>query len=522
MSSRPLRWLAAATLSIACAAVAVSASAQTRTLSEQQAIEQAMTGNPSLRAALIDVKEADQRVLSAEGTYVPTLALDAGYTHSESPRASSSGQITKSTSDNWGAGAELRHTFPWGTQLTLRMEGNRTTSRVPITSVASQTATLGPTYGLTGRVSVLHPLLRGSGTTVGEAAMRQARLSRTSSERARDQAASQLMRDVLVAYWELWYSDQATGIEKQARTLAQQQRDDTERRIKSGDLAPVDLFTFETRLAELDQSVAVAESSRRQKAVELARLVGKDDPAGVTTPAATAPPADLAAPVSLSAAQEAAMAQSPEIKQAEAQVALARDKVKTAGESERSRLDIEGYVQGDSLAYREVPPVASRFVTEPAVSAHVGLIFELPLSGQTRTADRRAAELAVDSAQERLEATRQSVRAQVTKAMVDVDTAKRRVELAEKTVKVAEQQVKAQEQRYAQGEAIPLEVQQAEDSLRKARLSAERARVDRAQAVLALEHLTGRLLSRYASTLNLPAGPRKNTAYLAMRRPGPF
>ena len=218
----------------------------------------------------------------------------------------------------------------------------------------------------------------------------------------------------------------------------------------------------------------------------------------------------------------AAGGQDPDIKQAEAQVTQARDKVKTAGENERARLDLEGYVQGDSLAYREVAPVASRFATEPAVSAHVGLIFELPLSGQTRTADRRAAELAVDSAQARLDSTRQSVRAQVTKAMVDVDTAKRRVELAEKTVKVAEQQVKAQEQRYASGEGIPLEVQQAEDSLRQARLSAERARVDRAQAVLTLEHLTGRLLSRYANTLSLPEGSRRDSAYLALRRPGPF
>ncbi|MCB9582374.1 MAG: TolC family protein [Polyangiaceae bacterium] len=516
-SRRPLRWLVVSSLFVATPALA-----QTGSIGEQRAIEMAMTDNPSLRAALIDVRQADQQVLSAEGTFVPTLALDFGYTHTESPRASSTGEITKSQSDNWGAGAELRHTFPWGTQLTLRMEGNRTTSRVPVTSVAAQTATLGPTYGLTGRVSVVHPLLRGSGTTIGEAAIRQARLSRSVSERSRDQAASQLMRDVLVAYWELWYSDRATDIEKQARKLAAQQRDDTERRIKSGDLAPVDLLTFETRLSQLDESVAVAESSRRQKAVELSRLLGKDDPAGAISTSADAPPADLAAPVSLGAAQQAAMAQSPDIKQAEAQVTQARDKVKTAGENERARLDLEGYVQGDSLAYREVAPVASRFATEPAVSAHVGLIFELPLSGQTRTADRRAAELAVDSAQARLDSTRQSVRAQVTKAMVDVDTAKRRVELAEKTVKVAEQQVKAQEQRYASGEGIPLEVQQAEDSLRQARLSAERARVDRAQAVLTLEHLTGRLLSRYANTLSLPEGPRRDSAYLALRRPGPF
>ncbi|MCA9641924.1 MAG: TolC family protein, partial [Myxococcales bacterium] len=107
--------------------------------------------------------------------------------------------------------------------------------------------------------------------------------------------------------------------------------------------------------------------------------------------------------------------------------------------------------------------------------------------------------LAVESARSRLRATRQAVRSQVAAAYVTADTARRRVELAEKTVVVATKQVEAQKARYEQGSAILLEVQQAEDSLRSAQLTVQRARVDEVKALISLEHLTGGLLQRYGN-----------------------
>ena len=259
------------------------------------------------------------------------------------------------------------------------------------------------------------------------------------------------------------------------------------------------MLQYETRLAQLDQSVAATEATTKQRAVELSRLIGAEESNEDLQTSAAAVPKNLTLPLSKTEAFRAAEEESPDVKLQEAQLQLARERVVTAGESERARLDVEGYVQGDSAAYREVPPVPDRFVTEPAVSVHVGLVFEMPLSGQTRSADRRAAALAVESARSRLRATRQAVRSQVAAAYVTAETARRRVELAEKTVTVAAKQVEAQKARYEQGSAILLEVQQAEDSLRSAQLSVQRARVDEVKALISLEHLTGQLLQRYGN-----------------------
>lgn len=481
------------------------AAAAPRTLSERETVELAIKDNPSLQASLLEVEQSEAEVDSAEGIFTPTFSADAGYTHTTNPRAGSDGSYTFSKSDVWTVGSGLDHRFPWGTAVGFRLEGARSTSSFSgATTSAGGLGGLGsvesgPIYSLTGRASIVHPLLRGSGREVNEAPIRTAKLSKTAAERSRDQAASSLLQDVLNGYWELWYQDRAEDIERRARDTAKRQRDEADARIKAGALAPVELLSFETRLAQLDQSLASTEAATKQRAVELSRLIGAEESSEDLKTSATSVPKDLTLPLSKREAFRAAEEESPDVKLQEAQVQLARERVVTAGESERSRLDLEGYVQGDSAAYREVPPVPDRFVTEPAVSVHVGIVFEMPLSGQTRRADRRAAALAVESARSRLRATRQAVRSQVAAAYVTAETARRRVELAEKTVTVAAKQLEAQQARYDQGSAILLEVQQAEDSLRSAQLSVQRARVDEVKALISLEHLTGGLLQRYGN-----------------------
>ncbi len=483
-----------------------AAAQQTRTLTERQAIEEALAKNPSLQASMIDAAAAEQDVLAEEGKFVPVFEADAGFTHSEMPRLRSGtgGGVTVSKGDTWAVGSQLTHTFPWGTQLTLRVDGARSTNRTQLLPGSDQYVTLGPGYDLTGRLSLVQPLLRGAGRDVGEAALRQARLARTASQRAEDVASSQLLRDVLTAYWELWYQDRSVEIEQSSRDLSVKQRDEARQRQQSGALAPVDVLTFETQVAQRDQTLASAEMQRRKQALQLQQLLGGGDfVQGVQT--SGAPPEDLRAPPSRRDVLDAAVHQSLEVKQAEAQLAVARDKLKTAGENQRPRLDVEGYVQSEGLAYKDVPPAFERFGTGQALSAHIGLVFELPLSSTTLSAQRRSAMLAVDSAQAKLSAARQQAESQAATQLAEAQSAERRVKLAEVAADAAKKQLAAQQARYAQGAGTAIEVQQAEDAYRQAQLSVERARVDRVDAILSLKHLTGELLQAHAGVVKKSA-----------------
>ena len=113
--------------------------------------------------------------------------------------------------------------------------------------------------------------------------------------------------------------------------------------------------------------------------------------------------------------------------------------------------------------------------------------------------------LAVDSAEAKVAAARQQAESQAATQLTQANSAAERVKLAEIAVAAAKKQLAAQQARYAQGAGTAIEVQQAQDSLRQAELSVERARVDRVEAILALEHLTGELLRAHADIVKQSA-----------------
>lgn len=509
-----LRTPLALTLLTALLAAGPSARAQTPpgTLTEQTAVKEAMVGSPTLSTAMIDARRAIATYEAEDGLYVPILQLDASATHSENPSLAQGGGTRINESNTYTVGSEIRHTFPWGTFLSFRVEGSRT-DNASVVIGGTNFAALGPGYGIVGRFSVVQPLLRGFGSDAGEASLRQAMLSSTAAGYSEDQAASETLRDVLIAYWELWYADRAVEIEVAARDLAVEQRDEAQLRVDAGALAPVELLTFESRIAELSQSVAAAEAQRQAQALTFGQLMGREasQSFNLRTSADSVPNPSTPA---LDRVIAAARQESLELKRLDAQLAIARDQASIAGEAERPRLDLDAYAQAQGLGNDDVPAALEQFSTFGAFSAHVGLTFELPLSGSRQSAQERAAALGVQSAQEQIRAARLAVDRAAAADVVAAEQARRRVELATTSVKIAEKNVEAQRARYEQGEAIAIEVLQAEDTLRRSRLAVERAKVDLMAASIRLDHLMGELLRRYAADLpKTPGGLSGRVGY---------
>lgn len=467
------------------------------TLDAQGVVREAMDHNPEVQAAILDLKKAERDLGAEDYRYYPSLLVTAGATHLQSPSLLSTSGTTVQTSDNYQLASELRHTFSFGTALTLRVEGTRFGSQSQFGAGGTQLVVLGPGYNLGGKLSLTQPLLRGLGDRVGEAALRQARLSRSAAEYARDQAASGVLRDVLVAYWELWYNQRAVDIERAAYELAVRQREEATAKIGIGALAQVDLYTFETRVAELEQSVAVAEASAQAQAVELSRVLGRSEEAGPLSPSDKLVPAVEAR--TLAQEVERALLASAELQRLRSQLEVAVDQATVAGESERPRLDLDAYLQAQGLGNQEVPPALQQLFGLEAVSARVGLTLELPLTGNRYQATKESAELAASAARARLLSSEQQLRSSCATEVVRLEQARRRVSLASRTVELATKSVAAQEERYQQGDAILLQVYEAQDTLRRAQLSLERSRVDAVQASLRLDHLTGALLSMAAA-----------------------
>jgi outer membrane protein TolC len=462
-------------------------------LTEREVVERAVASNPSLRGALLELQRAQLSVDSEDARYTPTLILDAGVTRSEMPSLFGDDvRFIRSTTAQ--AGVAARKTFAFGTDLTLRLGSSfqRRDSGVVYEGLPPQPA-IGPGYGLNARLTLAQPLLRGAGREVGEAALRAARVQRTAAELSRDRVASELLRDVLSAYWELWYSRASLAIEERSRALSEQQRNEARARAETGSLAPASVLTFETALATRQEAVLAARTDVERKRATLRQRIG--DRAGMLAdPNADALPE---APAPRPGAHDAALERSALVRERAAAITLADTQAKTAGDPLRSRLDLEAYLQAEGLGNQEVGAAAEGALTGQAISAHVGLVYETPFSSTRRNAEAARARIAVDTARAQLDEAKLAVASEIDIALAEHASGAERLTLAERTVEIARQQLTAEQARLATGATTPLTVVQAEEDLRGAELRVARARADLMQSALTIDHLTGDLLARH-------------------------
>jgi outer membrane protein len=196
-------------------------------------------------------------------------------------------------------------------------------------------------------------------------------------------------------------------------------------------------------------------------------------------------------------------------KQLQTQLAIVKDQLKIAGDPLRPRLDLDAYVQAQGLGNQRVPPAFEQFGQMDAVSAHVGLTFEMPLTDTRRSSQIQAAQLAAHVAEKQLQENELALRSSVASAIAQRRAAREKLELARQTEKIAREQAEAERARFLAGGSIAITVQQAEDSYRQAQLRVQRARIDLVLADIALAELRGQLLTRYADAVkHLPADAR--------------
>lgn len=484
-------------------------------VSEQDIVLAAVASNPTLHVALLRAQQNRYQVSAAQALYVPVLSASAGYTRSRVPSLVSrtitetdqnGGMTTRivpdtrvTASEVVDLGAGITKPFAYGTVVGASVGAQRS-SRASLEQAALFGAN-GPGYSIVARLSATQPLLRGAGTDIGLATLRQAKLSLSESQLAAQQTATQVLSQVVSAYWELWYSAEVVRINEASRELAKIQQAQAEQQVASGALAPASALPYATQVAQLEEAVLSATTDVRQRELALSQLLGKPDGVGTSLRATDTPEVPIADDPSEATAVAEALRNSYTRRQLETQLSIVKDQLKIAGDPLRPRLDLDGYVQAQGLGNTRVPPAFEQFGRFEAVSAHVGLTFEMPLTDARRTAQIRSAELSARITQKQIEQNEVETRSAVASAIAKLRAARDRLALSTQTEAVAKRQAEAERARFLAGGSIAITVQQAEDSYRQAQLRVQRARVELVLADLSLRALRGELLSRYADAV---------------------
>ena len=484
-------------LSAALVASAFAPAVSADPLTDGQAVERAVAANPDLRAADSDLVAARKSVESAEGDRQPVFFADVGGNVTERMRGSQN-SVSRSISRGLDADAGVRYTTDIGTNLEFGWT----------TGVAWGGSTIDPFGEDTGAAANIdgqiyaratQPLLRGAGTDSVLSSLRQAESSRTQAERQHDKARQQLVLDVLNAYDELWYAQQAVGVEEEALALADRQKAEADQRASAlGTQAAIDTLAFSTALATQRQSLADARATVRVRAIDLGRLLAMR-PFEAMGIEAVSPPADPRPLPPLDDLLQAARDGSPDIAAARAQVESARIALESAAANDRPKLDLSTTVSMSGLWLEGSSLGAALPDNRPAFAASLGLSLELPIGGGRQGVDHERAAAQLEAAEARYQARLDELDSQVASQSVSFASATEQTALAGEVLEAAKAQAAAERDRLQLGTSVTTDLIKAQQQERDSELRQLRAIVSRAETRLQLEFQSGTLLERYAA-----------------------
>jgi len=337
------------------------------------------------------------------------------------------------------------------------------------------------------------PLARGFGPDVALATQKKADLAATEATIKAQLAAEEMVRDLVVAYWELAYSSFEVDVRTQGVDLAKKQDQLTHEQIRAGAAPSTALGSTTYEIATREEALLRAQLDLEQKSLELRQKagleMGKRDivvkPGEVFDVGQDDFDVEETLARSHQANRQLATVQL-ERKIADVDLAVAQDQVKP-----QLDLQLQGAVtgQGDSTG-ESVGSIGDSF----QVTAGISMSFEL--SGAARR-NRDAAQ----SKKHRLDIDRadleRQIDVQVVTSVKQVTAARTRVALADKAIAVAEDNVRAERASFMAGRSTNFQVMQQQGQLIDARLARGRAVADYHEAVAQLQFLSGVLLEQY-------------------------
>jgi outer membrane protein TolC len=337
------------------------------------------------------------------------------------------------------------------------------------------------------------PLARGFGPDVALANEHKADLAATEATIKAQLAAEEMVRDIVVAYWELAYSSFEVDVRNQAVDLAQKQDQLTHEQIRAGSVATTALGSVTYEISTRQEALLRAQLDLEQKSLDLRRKsgleIGKRDI--VLRPGEQFAVGDedfnvdeILERAHLANRQLATVQLEKKI--ADVDLDVARDQVKP-----QLDLQVQGALLGNGDSTGEsVNSVGDSF------QVTVGLSMSFELSGAARH-NRDAAE----SKKHRLDIDRadleRQIDVQVVSTVKQVTAARTRVALTEKAIQVAEDNVRAERANFMVGRSTNFQVMQQQTQLIEARLAKGRAIADYHEAVAQLQFLSGILLDQY-------------------------
>ncbi|HWO18994.1 MAG TPA: TolC family protein [Kofleriaceae bacterium] len=454
-------------------------------------LQHAVQHSPSLASAKIDIEIAEARIYQAlardDWQIAANLQVDNGI-------AFNGISFERSTSVQLGANI----TRPLPTGGTIGLHVGTQYSRFP-SIIPGDGTQVSWSDEITGVIT--HPLLRGRGRFLYDAAERRATLSRDAAVLARRLAAIQAIQAVIAAYWDLVLAERQVAITRSSLDLAKERLRITQIGSDGGKVPRSEIPAVQQIIATREEDVLNGELGVLDRSISLRRAAGLPIGKGELGLRVGADLATQDAAWDLGQLTERAFSASPELAQLAKQDAITTINIEVTEDGLLPQLDAalrigpEGQDPKFGTALKDM-------VTFESLKISGTLTFQHSL-GQENVKGLAREQRAV---KRRLEVTAFDVRAQLAQAMAravaQAELARRRVALSQRAIDLATENIKIESDRFNLGKATNFDVLNRQEELRQAEVRKAQAIIDWHKAETIVQALTGDILPSYGVSVD--------------------
>jgi outer membrane protein len=455
------------------------------------ALQVALRQSPTLTRASIDIEAARADAVVAAGLDDFTLSAQASLTRAWSWQTGSApGALLQ---DAAGLGMGLSRKLPTGGTVTANASAQVVSESFEPDGMPSVDTFSGVVTNLWA--SVTHPILRGFGSDVARADRRRATFARDAATLSQAAEALNLVRDVIVAYWQVAYARQVVDIRIEGMKLAAEQLRITNTAVRTGSVSPTEVPAAEQSIAQREQAVIQAQVAVSELSLDFRRRVGLEIGRDQIDLAPSTPLATPTKTFDVDATIARALRDNPTLAMLEARGKGAAVELEVAEDATRPRLDLQaqlgsvGHATGAGESLKQLGGFDN-----PTVAITLG--FEQQLGAHAARGARDRAQAARRRVRVDLEEARREITVSVVHAIDLLRAAQKRIEVADRAIGLAKRTLEIQQTRFLNGKATNFDVVLRQDELQQASVSRALAVSDALAAEATVYALSGELLDR--------------------------
>ncbi len=406
------------------------------------------------------------------------------------------GARVKSNAGNAGISEHL----PTGTDISIGYAPSRTTQH-NWANGGGLSAGADTTENASGlQLEITQSLLRGAGLGVNLASLRQAKLSKLSSEYQLRGFVEDLVSQVEQTYWDCLLAKRKIAIFEKSLKVAEEQATEVEERIRVGKLAETERAAAASEVAQRRSSLIDARSALTTTRIRLMRLLNPSEEALRYTEVNlnTEP---VMPEISLEYVEESvavAKRMRPDLNQARLQIEDDELELVKTKNGLLPKLDLFANLGQDlsRTAYAETFQVSREDLRDRNYSTQIGAQFSYPIGNRAARAANTGAHLSRKADLEALRNMTQLAEQDVRTAYVEVGRSQEQIAATVATRKLQEQTLDAETEKFRIGRSTTLLVAQAQRDLLSAQINEVQAQASFLKAIVNLYAVEGSLLER--------------------------